>query len=300
MLIWFFGSSKFSLEPLKALSKEFNLKVITSPDKRAGRGLKLRENPVKRLSKELNLPYLTPRSLKEIYQQLLRDRPKLCVVVSYGKIFPKEFLNVPEFGFLNLHPSLLPKYRGADPIRWALLCGEEETGVSVILLNEELDGGKVLAQERVKIEEEDNYESLSQKLSKRGSEVLVRTLKLYLEGKVKPKEQPKEGVTYAPKLPKSMFRLCWKLNSYYLWHRVRALYPKAYTYFKGRRVIILKGKPLELRGGVGRLLSEKKLVVGCGEGSFEVEELISPKGKVIKGEDLIRGYRLKVGDVVFT
>ena len=171
------------------------------------------------------------------------------------------------------------------------MAGEKETGNTVMLVNERMDAGDILSQEKVKIEEEDNFLTLSEKLSRKGANLLLKTLKEWFEGKIKPTPQDDSKATYAPPVQKEEYRICWKAEAESVRDRVRGLYPNAYTTFRGERVKILKVKVVNTEGEPGEILDRKKLIVGCGKKAVEVLELISPKGKKMTGEDFMRGYR---------
>ncbi|NPA32948.1 MAG: methionyl-tRNA formyltransferase, partial [Aquificae bacterium] len=247
--------------------------------------------PVKVFALERKIPVYQPRTKEELIKTVKDLKPDCIVVVAYGKILPKEVLEVPRLGALNLHASLLPKYRGAAPIQRALMAGEKETGNTVILINERLDAGPILSQERIRIEEEDNLLTLSEKLSKSGAKLLGDTLARWLGGSVRPKPQREEEATYAPPVAREEFRLCWKAPAESVRDRVRGLYPDVYAFFRGKRVKLLRVRPFDAEGAPGEVLDEKRLIVACGEGAVEILELISPKGRRMSGEEFVRGYK---------
>jgi len=288
----FMGTPSFAVPSLLELSESFNLVgVVTQPDRPAGRGQRLTPPPVKKTALELGLPVFQPKDKEELYETVKRLSPDAVAVVAYGLILPKRVLELAPKGFLNLHASLLPKYRGAAPIQRALMAGEKKTGNTVILITEKTDAGPILAQEEEEIKEEDHLLSLSERLSKKGARLLSRTLRLWLEGKAEPKPQEEKEATYAPPVKKEELRICWLAPAESVRDRIRGLYPNAYTTFKGKRVKILKAKLFPAEGEPGEVLPFKdKLVVACGEGALEVEELVSPKGKRMKGVDFLRGY----------
>lgn len=221
-------------------------------------------------------------------------KPDCIVVVAYGKILPPDVINYPRYGCINLHASLLPAYRGSAPIHRALMAGEKKTGNTVMLMDEGMDTGAILSQEEEEILEEDNLKSLSERLSQRGADLLVRTLKDWFEGKIEPIPQDHKRATYAPPIQKEEYRICWKAQAESVKDRIRGLYPDCYTFTeKGERVKVLKVKVVQGEGSPGEVLDKKKIIVACGEGAVEVLELISPKGKLMSGEEFMRGYKVE-------
>jgi len=297
--VLFMGTPQFAIPSLEEVAKHFNvIGVIAQPDKPAGRGKKLTPPPTKVLAQKLGIPVYQPEKKRELIPIVKELKPDCVVVVAYGKILPKEVLEIPPYGTVNLHASLLPKYRGAAPIQRAIMAGEKETGNTVMLVNEEMDAGDILTQEKIPIEEEDNFITLSEKLANRGAKLLVNTLKLWFEGKIKPVPQDHEKATYAPPVQKEEFRICWKAPAESVRDRIRGLYPNAFTTFRGNRIKILKAKVVDLEGYPGEIQDTKKFIVACGERSLEILELISPKGKKMSGEDFMRGYRPKLYELL--
>ena len=301
--IVFFGTSEFAVPSLEVLNKFYEIvAVITQPDKPAGRKLKLTPPPVKKKAIELGLEKVIfqPQKIKtpEFYDFFYSLKPDIAVVVAYGKLIPKEIFEFPKYKTLNLHASLLPKYRGASPIRRALLSGEKFTGNTVMLINEGMDTGDILAQEKEMISLEDNYETLSQRLAKKGAFLLLKTIEDWIEKKIQPYPQNDKEATYAPPIEKIEYRICWKAERDSIYDRIRALYPNAYTFVdakRTKRIKILKAKILEgeVKGyPAGSFYPLKNsLVIVCGDGKLlEIKELISPKGKRISGEAFLRGF----------
>ncbi len=298
MKILFMGTPSFAVPTLEELAKDYEIVgVVCQPDKPAGRGKKLTPPPVKVTAQRLGLRVFQPERIKTFIETLKDLKPDLIVVVAYGKILPKEIIYSPPYKTLNLHASLLPKYRGASPIHRALIAGERETGNTVMLVTEKMDAGDILAQEKVAIEEEDNLFTLSEKLSKKGAKLLSRTIPLWVEGKIKPIPQREELATYAPPVQKEEMRICWKADAESVRNRIRGLYPNAFTFFRGQRIKILKASLTDGEGQPGEVLNGADLIVACGKGALKVEELISPKGKRMSGKDFCRGYRPKEGEL---
>ncbi len=301
----FMGTPDFAVPSLKKLvEKGYDVKlVITQPDKPAGRGKKLTPPPVKVAAKELGIPVYQPERVKdneELRGKLLSINPDLIVVAAYGKILPEWLLNIPKYGTINVHASLLPRYRGASPIQWALLNGEEETGVTIMKVIPELDAGDIISQRRVKIEREDNAKTLHDKLAEVGAELLVETIPLYVSGKLKPVPQNEEEATYCPQIKKEMGEIDWTRSSREIFNQIRAFtpWPSAYTTFRGKRVKILKAEPVEGSGKPGEVIEAgRELIVATGKGALRVERLRPEGRKEISGEEFVRGYRVKPGDL---
>lgn len=224
-------------------------------------------------------------------------------MVAYGLIIPKRIIDIFPKGIINLHPSLLPKYRGPAPIQWAILNGDEETGISIIYLTEELDGGDIILQERVKILANDTTESLSARLSVIGAEVLERAVKLIETDNVKPIPQESLGkVSYAPKIEPEMGRIDWNNKSRDIVNKIRAFipWPKAYFLRDGLRVNILEAEDFPIKGEPGRVIkiSENGIVVGTQDGSILLKRLQPESRKAISGLDFANGYRIKIGELL--
>lgn len=241
--IVFMGSPEFSLPSLLALSKTYTLVgVVTQPDRPAGRGRVLTPPPVKRLSKELGLPVIQPKRLSEpsAMQQLHDWRPDLMVVAAFGQILRPEVLTLPDHGCINVHASLLPRWRGAAPVQAAILHGDRQTGVTVMRMDEGIDTGPILNQRSLPIMPNDTAMTLSARLSEAGAELLLETIPPYLRGDLSPQAQPDAGATYAPILKKEDGELDFRQNTDELVNRVHAFnpWPGAFTYWQGMRLKI--------------------------------------------------------------
>ena len=299
--IIFMGTPGFAVPSLNLLANDgfFNIKgVITQPDRPAGRGQRITSPPVKKEAEKRGIPVYQPINKRELVEIIGYIRPDCIVVVAYGMILPEGIIKIPRYGSINLHASLLPKYRGPSPIERAILSGEKVTGNTVILINERMDEGDILSKEEVEIEEEDNRVTLSKKLSLKGAYLLLQTLKGWISGNIKPIPQDNSEATYAPLITKEELRICWKADAKSVKNRVRAFYPDAYTYFKGKPIKLLNVSIVEGEGSPGEIIDDRRLIVACGKGAIEIKELISPKGKRIKGEDFMRGYRNIKGEVL--
>jgi methionyl-tRNA formyltransferase len=225
----FFGTPEFALPSFKALlaSRHQVAAVVTQPDSPQGRFMKRSPSPVKEFAKKSGIPVLEPQRMDDpaLFNALRALAPQCAVVVAYGALLPNLLLRIFPKGAINLHPSLLPQYRGAAPIPWTLIQGEKETGVTIFQLDEELDHGPILLQERVPIGEEDNALTLSQTLSQQGANALVKVLDQIKSGSVKPQPQDHSTATLAPRLQKKDGAIDWRMTAQEISNRVRGLQP---------------------------------------------------------------------------
>lgn len=299
--IIFFGSPQFAIPTLKLLiEKGENISlVVTQPDKPKGRGKEVQPTEVKKLALEQGLPVIEPQKIRDrdFLHRIESIEPEIAVVVAYGKILPKELLTIPKYGFINLHASLLPKYRGAAPIQWALIKGETVTGVTTMLIDEGLDTGPILLQKEVPIDEEDDYLTLSEKLSLIGAELIYETIIRMREGSLSPIPQTGEP-SYAPQLKKEHGRIDWNFRARDIFNLVRGTYPwpSAYCFFRNERVKIIRTRVLEGKAEPGLVVKAKEeLIVGTGDGLLEIV-LIQPEGKkVMTAKEFISGRRINEG-----
>jgi methionyl-tRNA formyltransferase len=255
--IVFMGTSEFAVPILESLVQNLCqvVAVYTQPDKPAGRKQELTPSPVKRLAMAHQISVVQPRELKSAaVKELASFKPELIVVAAFGRILPQEVLSLPEFGCLNIHPSLLPRHRGPSPVANALLLGDEFTGVTIMLMEAGLDSGPILAQRKVAISPQDIAGSLTAKLAVTGAQLLMETLPKWLDGKIKPQPQDEGQATYSKLLTKEDGELDWRLSAEDCWRRVRAYnpWPSCYTWWQGKRSKIHEAIPLS-EGGNGEI-----------------------------------------------
>jgi len=307
--IVFFGTPEFAVPSLKILldSEHEVIAVVTQPDRQSGRGRRFHPCPVKAAAEEAGLEVLQPRRVREpeFIEQLKQLAPSVMIVVAYGQILPPEIVRMPEFGCVNVHASLLPKYRGAAPINWALIKGEEKTGVMTMLMDEGIDTGPVLLKEETKITPEDTAGSLSKRLSETGAARLIPTLKGLEKGSLKP--TPQEGEpSYAPVMKKSDGLIRWSLAAEEICNFIRGMnpWPGAYSFIGEERFKILMAFPVEGEGAAGLIESVTKdeLLVGTGRGRISITG-IQPSGKPVmeiraflQGRKLVKGMRFHSDD----
>lgn len=302
MRIVFFGTPLFAVPSLNALIQagEEIAAVVTQPDKKKGRGHLLSQSPVKELAISKGIRILQPASMKDtdFLNKLSLIKPELIVVVAYGKILSESILNLPAHGCINVHASLLPKYRGAAPISWAIINGEEITGITTMLMDQGLDTGDILLQEEIKISDEDTTETLSRKLSELGASLLLKTIKGIKDGSVKPKHQSGEA-TYAPVIKKEDGRIIWSKTAIELFNFVRGMYPwpGAYCHLNKERIKLIKVKALDGSGKSGRIekVQKDEFVVGTGKGLLSIIELQPEGKKIMSAEAFLQGRNIREG-----
>ncbi len=303
--VLFMGSPGFAIPILEGLLAHHHVVgVVTQPDKPAGRGLKLRPPPVKELALAHNIPVLQPESLKreEAVAWIKEKEPDVIVVAAFGQILPPAVLRIPPHGCLNVHPSLLPRYRGATPIPAAILNGDGETGITIILMDEGLDSGPVVARRVVPVSPEDTAGSLEEKLSRLGAELLLEILPLWLEGKIVP--LPQEGEpSYTRPLRKEDGLIDWQLPAEILARRVRAFnpWPGAFTFWKGKLLKIWKAIPASSPPGSapGAVFRDGEgIKVACGEGALLLLEIQLESKSKMTPEEFVRGHRDFVGSAL--
>ena len=308
MKIVFFGSpapALPSLQKIREAGHSIEL-VITQPDKPTGRGKKLLPCPVKKMALDLNIPVYQPSRIKKDATALERFKdiqPDLNVVVAYGQIIPSSIIYLPKFNSLNVHFSLLPKYRGASPVQWTLLNGEEKTGITLFELNEKMDEGDILAQEEIDILPSENAAELEARLAQIGTELLVKTID-DLE-KIKPQEQDHSQATYAPKLSKENGRIDWTKDPLHIERQLRALtpWPSTFAFLGEKRIKIHKGKrmdnpapPSSSPGEIVRIRKEG-IEVCCGVQSVFLIEKVQPENRnSMDAYAFSLGERIKPGD----
>jgi methionyl-tRNA formyltransferase len=306
------GTAELACPSLKALCSHPDwqvVSVVTQPDRPKGRNLQLQFSHVKQTAVEAHLPVLQPEKARDpaFLAQLAELHPDLIVVAAYGQILPKLILDLPRFGCLNVHTSLLPKFRGAAPIQWAILEDEPVTGVTIMKMDAGLDTGDIVTQAETPIGVEDNSQTLHDRLAQIGADLLVKTIPDYVAGIITPRPQPAEGSSYARKISKEDGRLDWTQPARVLWNRTRAFtpWPGAYTFSQG------KEKPLLLKvwqtrveegssGPAGSVLQADKngIIIACGHGALRIEQLQKEGGRRLATREFLAGHPLQLGEVL--
>jgi len=302
----FLGSGDFAHDILSNLLQSgFSLSgVITIPDRPAGRGLRTRPSPVKALAVQEGVSVYQPAGPADsAFLALLEEKqPELLLVADYGYILTEEILTFPAGGCLNVHPSLLPRYRGAAPIQRALIQGERVTGVTLMLLDEGMDTGDIIAREEIDVGVEDDALTLRRKLASLGARMVVDIVPSYMAGDIVPHPQDEELATYADPVSKSEMQIMWTQPAIRIHNQVRALSPRpgAYTYFRDKRIKVLRASAAEdihaLQPGTLAVAGKDILMVGTGAGSLQLKE-VQPEGKQpMSASDFLHGYRPSSGE----
>ena len=291
------GSPDFSLPVLRELAENYELAgVVTQPDRASGRGRELKPPPVKLLAQELHVPFIQPEKLKqpEAMEQLRAWHPDLIVVAAFRQILRKEVLELPPYGCINVHASLLPRWRGAAPINAAILHGDEETGITIMKMDVGLDTGPVLKQRSIRLTRDDTAGSVFEALSRLGAELLIETLPDYLSGKLQPVPQTEEGMTYAPMLKKEEGQLDFTRPAEELERRVRAFnpWPGAFMDFEGTLLKVHRAhaETGEARAGE-RLVYRDQPAVGAQAGLLILDEVQPAGKKPMSGKAFLSGAR---------
>ena len=298
------GSAGFSIPSLEKLyrSKHKILAIVTVPDKQKGRGQKISFSPVKEFGIKNSLPILQPEKLKdEAFMRQLKDfNSDLFVVVAF-RILPPEVFTIPPKGSFNLHASLLPKYRGAAPIQWALIQGEKKTGVTTFALEEKVDTGNIYLQKEVEIDNEDNFETLHDKLSNIGAQAVLETVNIMESGNYQLEEQDNSQASPAPKITPETGKIDWAKPANKIHNLVRGLSPTpcAYFFHDNRKIKVYKTRVVEKENTIaGKIIETKKnLFVECASNELEILELQLEGRKRMSIEEFLRGYKFNENEL---
>lgn len=306
--IIFLGTPEFAIPALENLLQAdlTPVLVVTQPDKPIGRHQQLAPTPVKELALANNLKIAQPRNKKELKLLFKKYQPDICILVAYGMIIPHDIINEPKFGFINIHPSLLPKYRGPAPIQSAILNGDAITGVSIIKLTSEVDAGPIIAQTKYSINSAETAESLHNMLAKLGANLLVKILPDYLNQKIQPKEQDNSLATYSTMIYRKDGQIDWLKSGIQIERQFRAFYPwpGIFCHIEGKRLKIVKLSVLEgnfksgLTPGEIFLTQNQDLAVQCGDGSLLLEKVQIEGKKEVLGRDFILGRKDLIGKIL--
>jgi len=307
MTLVFCGTPRFAVPTLEKLVEAGHVVplVITQPDRPRGRGMTVTVSPVKEAALRLGLPVSQPDKIKSnegFRTQLAAIHPDAIIVVGYGRIVPQWMIDLPHLGNLNLHASLLPKYRGAAPIQWAIACGESVTGVTTMRIDAGLDTGDILRQRELPIEPDDTAETLGPKLAAIGAELMAETLRGLENCQVRPVPQEHAKATLAPILKKEDGRIDFARTARQIFNRLRGFqpWPGAYTTFKSKTLQVHKAQPSELSVRLDRgeiMVEGARLVAGCGQGTaLELAEIQMEGKRSMLAREFINGYHAKTGD----
>lgn len=295
--IVFMGTPQFSVPILEALINEYNvIGVVTQPDKEVGRKKILTPTPVKECALKHNIPVFQPKKIRKEYQDIIDLNPDIIITAAYGQIVGMELLDSPKYRSINVHGSLLPKYRGGAPIQRSIMNGDEYTGITIMYMEKGMDSGDILSQRKLKIEESDNNETVFEKMSYLGRDLLLDTLPLFIEGKITPIKQNEDEVTYAYNILPEEELLDFSKNAKAVFNHIRALSPApgAYFFLKDEKIKIYASKVSELKHEteVGTIInvSKKGFMIACGEGSvLEILEIQQTGKNRISARDFANG-----------
>lgn len=305
----FMGTPEFAIPSLKVVSKNTDLKLIfTKEDKRNARGNKIIYSPVKQFGLDNDIEVIQPKRMKdeEVIDKIKEVNPDLIVVVAYGKILPKEIIDIPKYGIINVHSSLLPKYRGASPIHSAILNGDKESGVSIMYIEEGLDSGDVILKETCEITEDDTLGTLHDRLKELGAIGLEKALKLIEVGEVKAEKQDDSKATFVKPITKEQAKIDWNNTKEVIFNQIRGLnpFPGAYTHNeKNENIKIYKSEKLEKEydgeNGTVVEMTKKGPVVKVANGALRLLEIKFEGKKLQSGADIVNGRKMAVGEKLF-
>jgi len=293
--IVFLGTPEFAVPSLEALARAHDVAlVVAQPDKRAGRGLKLQSPAIARKANELGLPLLQPAKIRDVLTEIKAADPDIGVVVAYGKILPSTLLQIPKNGFVNVHASVLPRYRGAAPIQRAIEHGETETGVTIMRVDEELDHGPILSIEKTPIDPHDRAPALSRRLSQLGADLLLRTLAVNAHETV----QDHAKATLAPKIEKSEGEIRWIDSARTIYNKFRAFDPWPGVYTNDLKLIEITPAAGSAAAGTILSIDDSGVTVATGEGAVKLIAVQRPGKSRQRAVDFARGARWRVGEPV--
>ena len=310
MKIVFMGTPDYAAEALRALIRAGHeiTAVVTQPDKPKGRSGEPVPSPVKVCASEHGIPVLQPKRIRtpEATEELRKYPADVYVVAAFGQILTQEILDMPPYGCLNIHASLLPKYRGASPIQHVIIEGEEKTGITVMQMDAGIDTGDMLYKKEIPIEAEENYETLHDKLTVLGGEAIVEAIELLEQGKLVPEKQEDSDSCYAPKIAKEMGRIEFSKSAAEIDRLIRGMtpWPSAYTGYKGKQLKIWKAVPLETYDNKGRSggeileVSKNSVIVAAGKGAVEILELQLEGKKRMTTHDFLLGVKMLPGEML--
>lgn len=305
MNVLFMGTPDFAVPVLEELIKHHNVvAVVSQPDKPKGRGKKLQPTPVKVVAEANGIDVYQPDRIKneEFVNVLKSIEADIYIVVAYGQILSQEILDIPKYGCINVHGSLLPKYRGAAPIQWAIINGEEKTGVTIMYMVKALDSGDMILKKEIEINLEDTYETLHDKMAPIGAKALIEAIDLIEKGESKPEKQDDTLTCYAQMITKDMGAIDWSKSSTEIKNKVRGFnpVPAAYTNYNDDMLKIFNVEILEgyEKGNCGEIIDvdkKKGFIVKTGDGAVLVKEVQAKGGKKMNCADYIRGHEIEIG-----
>ena len=305
--IIFMGTPEFAVPSLKKLIENKNfeiLAVITAPDKPVGRKQTLTPPPIKVLAQKNKFLILQPEKIKTIELEIKNLKPDLIIICAYGKIIPQSILDIPKYGCLNVHPSLLPKHRGPSPIQWAILEGERETGVSIMLVDEKMDHGPILAQQKIESDAL-THQELAPKLAELGAELLIKTIPQWINKEIKIEPQDESLATYSKIIKKEDGKINWQKSAEALERQIRAFnpWPGTFTFWQNKKLKIIQAdlgnqKTMDLTAGKIFLDENKKVSVACGGGYLILEKIQLEGKKEMDINEFLKGHPEIIGNIL--
>ncbi len=310
MNIVFMGTPDFAVESLKKIYESGHniLAVVSQPDKPSGRNMKLMPTPVKEYAESKNIKVYQPEKIRkdeELYETLKSLKPDVIVVVAFGQILPQKILDIPKYGSVNVHGSLLPKYRGAAPIQWAIISGEKVTGITTMYMDAGMDTGDMIQKAEVKIEDDDNFGTLYEKMKVKGGELIVQTLEKIADG-VAPRVKQPDDFTLAPMIEKTLGNIDWNNNSEDIRNLVRGLnpIPGAYTNIDGQKMKIwrvefsnMEKTDEMLPGMVIKADKKEGLLISTKDGILDIAEIQLPNSKRMLAKEYLNGHDITVNAI---
>lgn len=305
MNIIFMGTPDFAVPSLKILlDNGYNVNcVITQPDRPKGRGYKLTMPPVKEIAIKYGIEVLQPeriRNNEQLQHSIEQIMPDVIVVVAYGKILPSSVLNVPQYGCINVHASLLPKYRGAAPIQWAIINGEKTTGITTMFMDKGMDTGDMILKAETEIDDNETAGSLHDRLSIIGAEMLLKTVKMLQNGVVPREPQNHHIATNAPMINKNVCKIDWSDSAVRIKNIIRGLnpVPGAYTFFWGKRIRIWSAECIGIHSfgpGIIQEIGKNDMVIGTGDGCIRINDIHPESNKIMSISEYVRGHNVNIG-----
>ena len=306
MRVVYMGTPDFAVGPLEAIIKAGHevVMVVTQPDRQKGRGKEIQFSPVKEAAVRHNIPVYQPEKIRreEAVAKLEECGADIFVVAAFGQILTSEILGMPRYGCVNIHASLLPKYRGAAPIQWAVIDGEEKSGVTIMQMDEGIDTGDILLQKELVLDKKETGASLFERLAELGCLAIVEAMELIENGSITRTPQDHDASTYAKMLTKELGRINWGDSAVVIERLIRGLnsWPSAYTSLNGKNLKIWDAEVVDIKGEAGVIseVTKDSFTVGCKEGSLAVTELQLEGKKRMNVHDFLLGYKLECGTVL--
>ncbi len=300
--ILFMGTPEFAVPILKSIVNSNNkiLEVYTQPPQKKNRGQKIQNSPIHDFSNKLKLSVRCPNNFDQVeIDHIKKLQPNIVIVVAYGKILPSDLLNLDKILFVNVHASLLPKWRGAAPIQRAIMNKDHETGISIMKIIPKLDAGPILMQSKIKITQEINQLELSDKMSKLGAKLILDTIKVIEDNEAIFKDQNEKDATYAKKINKTETKIKWDEHAGRIIAKINALYPNPGCWFElnGARIKIIKAKEITIKGKPGTILNNK-LTIACSNNAVQIIELKKEGKQKMTTDEFLRGNEIKIGQIL--